>query len=136
DPPPGLPELRARPRLRVRKAFPVGPAADLAAVPVYADVADTIIFDARAPRAATRPGGLGKRFDWRLLQNVDRRIPFMLSGGLDVGNVAEAIAVTRAGGVDVSSRVERTPGVEDPDKIVAFIRTVRAATPQDITSPA
>jgi phosphoribosylanthranilate isomerase len=129
-------ELKRRHRRPVMKAIPVETAADLAAVPAYADVADTIIFDARAPRAATRPGGLGKPFDWRLLRDVDRRIPFMLSGGLDAGNVAEAIAMTRAGGVDVSSGVERTPGVKDPDKIVAFIRTVRAATPQDITSPA
>src|SRR5262245_43648198 len=129
-------ELKRRHRRPVMKAIPVETVADLAAVPAYADVADTIIFDARAPRAATRPGGLGKPFDWRLLRDVDRRIPFMLSGGLDAGNVAEAIAITRAGGVDVSSGVERTPGVKDPDKIVAFIRTVRAATPQDITSPA
>jgi len=129
-------ELKLRYRRPVMKAIPVETAADLAAVPAYVGIADTIIFDARAPRAATRPGGLGKSFDWRLLQGVDRRVPFMLSGGLDAGNVAEALAITRAGGVDVSSGVERAPGDKDPDKIAAFIRAVRAATPQEIASPA
>src|SRR5262249_6669416 len=117
-------ELKVRYRRPVMKAIPVETAADLAAVPAYVGIADTIIFDARAPRAATRPGGLGKPFDWRLLQDVDRRVPFMLSGGLDPANVAEALAITRAGGVDVSSGVERAPGEKDPDKIVAFIRAV------------
>ena len=83
--------------------------------------------DAKAPRDATRPGGLGKAFDWRLLQNLDPRVPFMLSGGLDPGNVAEAVSVTRPGGVDVSSGVERAPGEKDPDKIRAFVRAARAA---------
>ena len=80
-----------------------------------------MLFDARAPRDATRPGGLGKSFDWRLLENLDPDIPFMLSGGLDAGNVAEALRITRAPGVDVSSGVERSPGEKDPDKIRAFI---------------
>jgi len=129
-------ELKLRHRRPVMKAIPVATAADLAAVPAYVGIADTIIFDARAPRAATRPGGLGKPFDWHLLQDVDRRVPFMLSGGLDPGNVAEALAITRAAGVDVSSGVERVPGEKDPDKILAFIRAARAATPQEIASPA
>ena len=129
-------ELKLRYRRPVMKAIAVETTADLVAVPAYLGIADTIIFDARAPRAATRPGGLGKSFDWRLLQDVDRRVPFMLSGGLDASNVAEALAITRAGGVDVSSGVERAPGDKDPDKIAAFIRAVRAATPQEIASPA
>ena len=90
-------------------------------------MADKIIFDARAPREATRPGGLGKPFDWRLLEGVDPGIPFMLSGGLDAGNVAEALSITRAPGVDVSSGVERSPGEKDPDKIRAFVRAARQA---------
>jgi phosphoribosylanthranilate isomerase len=100
---------------------------DLSSIPVYAKVADRLLFDARAPREATRPGGLGKSFDWRLLENVDPSVPFMLSGGLDAGNVAEALRITRAPGVDVSSSVERAPGDKDPDKIRAFIRAARAA---------
>jgi len=129
-------ELKLRYQLPVMKAIVVETRADLAAVPAYADVADHLIFDARAPRAATRPGGLGKPFDWHLLQDVDRGVPFWLSGGLDAGNVAEALAVTRAGGVDVSSGVERAPGEKDPDKIVAFIRAARAAAQKEIASPA
>jgi phosphoribosylanthranilate isomerase len=106
-------------------------------------VADRLIFDARAPSAATRPGGLGRSFDWRLLENLDPGLPFMLSGGLDAGNVAEALRITRAGGVDVSSGVERAPGVKDPDKIRAFIAAARAGvealaardpTPKTVTS--
>ena len=120
-------ELKRRYGVPVMKAIPVETAADLAAISAYADVADRIIFDARAPRDATRPGGLGKPFDWHLVCDIDPRVPFMLSGGLDAGNVAEAIAITRAGAVDVSSGVERRPGEKDPDKIRAFIRVARAA---------
>ena len=102
-------------------------AADRRAAPIsspirlYDKVADRLLFDARAPREATRPGGLGKPFDWTLLENLDAEVPFMLSGGLDAGNVAEALRITRAPGVDVSSGVERAPGEKDPDKIRAFI---------------
>jgi phosphoribosylanthranilate isomerase len=98
--------------------------------PGYATVADRLLFDARAPREATRPGGLGKPFDWRLLENLDPGVPFMLSGGLDAGNVGEALRITRAPGVDVSSGVERAPARKDPDKIRAFVRAARAAAEQ------
>jgi phosphoribosylanthranilate isomerase len=120
-------EVKARFALPVMKAIAVETRDDLAVVPDYAEVVDFLLFDARAPRDATRPGGLGKPFDWRLLQNLDPRVPFMLSGGLDPGNVAEAVSVTRPGGVDVSSGVERAPGDKDPEKIRAFIRAARAA---------
>jgi phosphoribosylanthranilate isomerase len=93
----------------------------------HAAVADRILFDARAPREATRPGGLGQPFDWRLLENLDRNLAFMLSGGLDAANLAEALAITRAPAVDVSSGVERAPGEKDPDRIRAFIGAARAA---------
>ncbi len=73
------------------------------------------------------PAGSAKPFDWRLLEGVDPGIPFMLSGGLDVGNVADALSITRAPGVDVSSGVERVPGEKDPDKIRAFVRAARQA---------
>lgn len=136
EPPERVAELKRRLRLPVMKAIPVEAGTDLAAVPAYAGVADRLLFDARAPRAATRPGGLGKPFDWHLLQDVDRTVPFMLSGGLDAGNVAEALAVTRAAGVDVSSGVERAPGEKDPDRIVAFIRAARNALKTKIASTA
>ncbi len=121
--------VKARFGLPVMKAIAVEAAPDLAAVRRYAGVADRLIFDARPPREATRPGGLGRKFDWRLLAGLDPGLAFMLSGGLDAGNVAEAIAVTGAPGVDVSSGVERSPGDKDPDKICAFVRAARSAQP-------
>ena len=114
-------------RLPVMKALPIETRADLSPIPLYAKVADRLLFDARAPREATRPGGLGKPFDWHLLENLRLAVPFMLSGGLDAGNVAEALRITRAPAVDVSSGVERAPGEKDPDKIRAFVRAARAA---------
>ncbi len=91
-------EIKARFKLPVMKAIAVETKADLAAIARYAAVADHLLFDARAPREATRPGGLGKAFDWRLLENLDPGVPFMLSGGLDAGNVGEAMRITRAPG--------------------------------------
>jgi phosphoribosylanthranilate isomerase len=113
--------------LPVMKAMAVETAADLAALPGYAAVADRILFDARPPKGATRPGGLGAAFDWHVLENLDLKLPFMVSGGLNADNVAEAVRLTRAGGVDVSSGVERAPGVKDVEMIRAFIRAVRAS---------
>jgi phosphoribosylanthranilate isomerase len=127
EPPERVAMVRERFRLPVMKALPIAERADLARIDLYKKVADRILFDARAPQEATRPGGLGTPFDWTLLKGVDPGIPFMLSGGLDAGNVAEALRITRAPGVDVSSGVERAPGVKDPDKIRAFIRAARAA---------
>jgi phosphoribosylanthranilate isomerase len=115
--------------LPVMKAIPVETADDLAAVAAYSKVADRLLFDARAPREATRPGGLGKSFDWTLLKDIDPGVPYMLSGGLDAHNVSEALRITHAPGVDVSSGVERAPGEKDPDKIRAFVRAARAAEP-------
>jgi phosphoribosylanthranilate isomerase len=119
--------VRTRFGLPVVKALPIAERADLSPIRLFANVADWLLFDARAPQDATRPGGLGKPFDWMLLRGVNPGIPFMLSGGLDAGNVAEAVRITRAGGVDVSSGVERSPGEKDLDKIRAFIRAARAA---------
>jgi len=113
--------------LPAMKVLAIESKADLGAIPLYAKIADRLLFDARAPKEATRPGGLGKPFDWHLLENLNLSIPFMLSGGLDPDNVAEALRITRAPGVDVSSGVESAPGVKDPDKIRAFIRAARSA---------
>ncbi len=113
--------------LPVMKAIPVETKSDLGAIATYARVADRLLFDARAPGDATRPGGLGKPFDWTLLKDLDPGIPFMLSGGLDAGNVAEALTITRAPGVDVSSGIERAPGEKDLEKIRAFVRAARQA---------
>lgn len=119
-------DIKAKFKLPVMKAIAIETAEDLAALPGYAGVADRILFDARAPKGATRPGGLGAVFDWHLLGKLDLALPFMVSGGLDAGNVAEAVRVTRAGGVDVSSGVESSPGIKDPDMIRNFIRAARA----------
>jgi phosphoribosylanthranilate isomerase len=127
EPPARVTALRARFKLPVMKALAVAERKDLARIDQYKNVADRLLFDARAPREATRPGGLGMPFDWTLLKDIDPGIPFMLSGGLDAGNVAEALRITRAPGVDVSSGVERAPGEKDADKIRAFIRAARAA---------
>jgi phosphoribosylanthranilate isomerase len=127
EPPERVTAVRSRFGLPVMKAIPVAVKSDLDRIARYAKVADRLIFDARAPQDATRPGGLGQPFDWTLLKGIDLGIPFMLSGGLDAGNVAEALRITRAPGVDVSSGVERAPGEKEPDKIRAFIRAARAA---------
>lgn len=113
--------------LPVMKALGVGTAADLAELPGYAAAADRLLFDARPPKDATRPGGLGVPFDWRLLENLSVNIPFMLSGGLAAGNIHDAVRITRAGGVDVSSGVESSPGVKDAGMIRDFIRAARVA---------
>jgi phosphoribosylanthranilate isomerase len=127
-----LRDIKQKFGLPLMKVLPVETSADLAILPGYASVADHILFDARAPKGATRPGGLGAVFDWHVLENLDLKLPFMVSGGLHADNVAEAVRVTRAGGVDVSSGVERSPGVKDPEMIRAFIRAARAT---DLTSP-
>jgi phosphoribosylanthranilate isomerase len=113
--------------LPVMKVLAIETRADLGAIPPYRRVADRLLFDARAPKEATRPGGLGKAFDWTLLQGLELGVPFVLSGGLDPANVAEAIRVTRAPAVDVSSGVESAPGAKDAEKIRAFVRAARTA---------
>jgi phosphoribosylanthranilate isomerase len=115
--------------LPVMKALAIETKADLATIPPYAKVANRLLFDARPPRDATRPGGLGVPFDWHLLEDIHLPVPFMLSGGLDAGNVAEALRITHASAVDVSSGVERAPGEKDVEKIRAFIRAARASHP-------
>jgi len=120
-------EIKRKFGREVMKALPVERASDLATLPDYAAVADRILFDARPPKGATRPGGLGAVFDWQLLKDLDLKLPFMVSGGLHADNVAGAVRITRAGGVDVSSGVERAPGIKDVEMIRAFIRAARAS---------
>lgn len=119
-------DIKAKFGLPVMKVIAVEASADLAALPGYTSVADRILFDARAPKDATRPGGLGAVFDWHVLEKLDLRLPFMVSGGLGADNVVEALRVTRAGGVDVSSGVESSPGIKDPEMIRNFVHAARA----------
>ena len=119
-------DIKAKFGLPVMKVIAVEASADLAPLPGYTSVADRILFDARAPKDATRPGGLGAVFDWHVLEKLDLRLPFMVSGGLGADNVVEALRVTRAGGVDVSSGVESSPGIKDPEMIRNFVHAARA----------
>ncbi|HVX35540.1 MAG TPA: phosphoribosylanthranilate isomerase [Hyphomicrobium sp.] len=112
---------------KIIKAIPVRTSEDAAAAKTYATVADLILFDAKAPSGATRPGGHGRAFDWAVLDAVSRDMPFMLSGGLTPENVEEAIRVTRPQSVDVSSGVETAPGVKDTELIRRFLRAVKTA---------
>jgi phosphoribosylanthranilate isomerase len=132
--------LQQRFGVPVMKALPIETKSDVAQVDTYREVADWLLFDARAPRQATRPGGLGRPFDWTLLRGLAPGLPFILSGGLNPDNVAEALSIARVPAVDVSSGVERAPGQKDPDKIRAFVRAARNAAAamrsHPISSPA
>ena len=90
-------------------------------------MADFLLIDAKPPKGAALPGGNGLPFDWRLAKDFAPRTPWLLSGGLDPENVAQAIGLTGARGVDVSSGVERAPGIKDEAKIAAFVAAARAA---------
>lgn len=114
-------EVKARSGLPVMKAVGIRDAADLAALDLYAQVADQILVDAKPPPGATRPGGNALAFDWRLLAGRRWPVPWMLAGGLTPDNVAEAVRLTGARQVDVSSGVESAPGVKDPARMRAFI---------------
>ena len=115
-----LADLRARHGLPIIKAVGVAGAEDLPALTTYGRVADMLLVDAKPPRDAVLPGGNGLSFDWRLIAGRRWPVPWMLAGGLDAGNVADAIALTGARQVDVSSGVESAPGIKDPAKIAAF----------------
>ena len=111
----------------VIKALGISSLDDVAGAAPYAAVADEILFDAKPPPGAALPGGNGIAFDWQILAALDLPVPFMLSGGLTPENVREAVSNTGAPGVDVSSGVESTPGVKDPDRILAFIHAARGS---------
>jgi phosphoribosylanthranilate isomerase len=117
--------IRARHKVELWKAVPVKTRADLAAAHSFRGAVDRILYDARTPKGAELPGGMGLRFDWTLLEGFDHPLPWALSGGLDAGNVAEAVGVTGARLVDVSSGVESAPGVKDVERIAAFLKAVK-----------
>lgn len=123
--PPRLAQLRSRHGLPIMKAVGLASPADFGALWDYGLVADMLLIDAKPAPEAELPGGNGVPFDWRLL--VGRRIlkPWLLAGGLTAENVAEAVRLTGAPGVDVSSGVESAPGIKDPDLIRAFAHAVQ-----------
>jgi len=112
-----LVELKERHGLPVMKALAVREASDLAAIAPYVGVADRMLLDAKPPAGAELPGGNGVSFDWALLTGLDGKVDYMLSGGIGLGNVVEAILGTGAPAIDVSSGVESAPGVKDEAKI-------------------
>lgn len=122
-------EIRLRTGKQVMKAIKVSDAADFDAAAAYLDVADMLLFDAKPPpeMANALPGGNAISFDWTLLAGRDWPLPWMLSGGLDAENVAEAIRVSGASAVDVSSGVESVPGVKDAVRIADFLEAVKHA---------
>ncbi|HEY3813292.1 MAG TPA: phosphoribosylanthranilate isomerase [Caulobacteraceae bacterium] len=117
--------IAGRTGVGVIKALPVSEASDLDAAQAFDGVADHLMFDARPPRDATRPGGVGASFDWALLTGRRFSRPWFLAGGLDPWNVGEAVTQSGAPIVDVSSGVERGPGLKDPALISAFLEAVK-----------
>ncbi|MBJ7577296.1 phosphoribosylanthranilate isomerase [Devosia sp. MC532] len=114
--------------VEIMKALPIGSAEDVAQIALFNDVPDRILVDAKPPKGADRPGGLGHVFDWSLLAGIDPNIPLMLSGGLTADNVAEAIKTVRPSfGIDVSSGVESAPGIKQKHLMEAFVRAARSA---------
>jgi phosphoribosylanthranilate isomerase len=113
--------------LPVMKVLSVAEAADLDAALAYQAVADRLLFDAKPPKGALLPGGNAVSFDWSILTGRKWGLPWMLAGGLTPANVAEAVRISGAPAVDVSSGVESAPGIKDPEKIRAFIQAVRQA---------
>jgi phosphoribosylanthranilate isomerase len=114
-------EVRARYGLPVMKAIGIADEGDLPAIFEFSTIADQLLIDTKPPRGATLPGGNGVAFDWRLLAGRRWLRPWMLAGGLTAENVAEAVRLTGARQVDVSSGVESTPGVKDAARIAAFV---------------
>ncbi|MEH6361625.1 MAG: phosphoribosylanthranilate isomerase [Amylibacter sp.] len=114
-------EVKKRYGLPVMKVVGVADAGDLTAIDTYMRVSDQILVDAKPPKNAKLPGGNGISFDWRLISGRRWAIPWMLAGGLTHQNVAEAVRLTGATQVDVSSGVESAPGIKDKAKIAAFI---------------
>jgi phosphoribosylanthranilate isomerase len=119
--------VKARYGLPVMKALSVSEAGDLAKAAPFLGVADRFLFDARPPQGSELPGGNGVSFDWRLLAALDRDVDYMLSGGLDAANIGDALRLANPPGIDVSSGVEKAPGVKDAALIEEFFKAVRTA---------
>lgn len=118
-------EVRARYGLPVMKAVGISGEGDLAQLTEYSLAADQILIDAKPPKGADLPGGNGLAFDWRLLVGRKWLRPWMLAGGLTPSNVAEAIRLTGARQVDVSSGVESAPGIKDAGLMAAFVKAAQ-----------
>jgi phosphoribosylanthranilate isomerase len=126
EPPARCAALRERYRRPVMKAIGITTAEDVAKAESWIGAVDLLLFDAKPPRADALPGGNGVAFDWRLLADRSWPVPWMLSGGLNAGNLREAVRMTRAPAVDVSSGVETSPGIKSPALIREFLQIARA----------
>jgi phosphoribosylanthranilate isomerase len=126
EPPERVAEVKARYGLPVIKAVPIAGADDLVRARDYEDVADMLLFDARPPKGASRPGGNAQAFDWALVRDRGWRLPWLLAGGIDAGNVVAAVRASGAPAVDVSSGVEDRPGVKNPANIRALLKIAAA----------
>ena len=113
--------------LPVMKAFAVREAEDLKKIDPYVGIVDRFLFDAKPPAGSDLPGGNGVSFDWSIMDTLDGGVDYMLSGGLNKDNIAQALAITKAPGIDVSSGVESAPGVKDLTLIDAFFDAVAGA---------
>jgi len=120
--------------LPVMKAFSVRTSEDLQRVEAYIGIADRFLFDAKPPKGSELPGGNGVSFDWSLLSWLDDSVDYMLSGGLNKDNIAEAMAITKAPGIDVSSGVESAPGTKDVAMIDRFFDAVEKACEPETVS--
>ena len=116
-------EIRRRFGLEVWKAAPVSGPGDVSAAFAFEGAADRLLFDSRPPAGARLPGGNARAFDWSLLAAPLPNLPWLLSGGLTAGNLEEAVRISGARAVDVSSGVERSRGVKDPALVRAFLET-------------
>ena len=119
--------LRAQFGLPIIKAISVADENDVAAAHAYEEAADYLLFDAKTPKTASRSGGHGAAFDWKLLGSAKFKLPWLLAGGLTAENVAHAIFISGARMVDVSSGVEDAPGKKNSEKIAAFVKAARAS---------
>ena len=118
-------EVGRRFGVKTMKVVRVSRAADLDRASRFEAIADMLMFDARAPASASRPGGNARAFDWRLLEGRSWRCPWLLSGGLDSGNLRQAVEISGAAAVDVSSGVETSPGRKSPVLIADFLERAR-----------
>jgi phosphoribosylanthranilate isomerase len=115
-------QMGRRHGIEIWKAIPLKTRSDLALAEKYRDAAHRILYDAKAPKGAPLPGGTGLRIDWTLLDRFSHPLPWVLAGGLDAQNLAEAVRLASAEFVDVSSGIESAPGIKDVDKIKAFLK--------------
>ncbi|MEM7461634.1 MAG: phosphoribosylanthranilate isomerase [Pseudomonadota bacterium] len=116
--------LKEKYKIPVMKAFAIRESSDLEKIKPWLAVADKLLLDAKPPAGSDLPGGNGVAFDWSILDSLDREVSYMLSGGINIDNVEDALKLSNAGGLDVSSGVESSPGIKDNRQIAEFLEKV------------